>query len=201
MNLTSILTIVAIALGPVIAVQVQKFFERTRDNKNRKLQIFKSLMATRGSVLSAVHVEALNRIDLEFSDNKKYKKVIEAWKEYFDNLGNRVDKDDKLAIWSARNDELLANLLYDMGISLGFSFDKVLIKRNIYSPQGHATIENENNLIRRGLIDLFNDEIKLPISLTNLGDEESIKKQQELQELLIDYYKNNKPLIVKIADK
>jgi hypothetical protein len=201
MDLTSILTIVAIALGPVIAVQVQKFFERTRNNKNRKLQIFKSLMATRGAVLSVIHVEALNRIDLEFSDKKKYKEVINAWKEYFDNLGNRVEKDEEIAIWSARNEELLANLLYEMGISLGFSFDKVLIKRNVYSPQGHANIENENNLIRRGLIGLLNDELKLPVSMTNLGDEESIKKQQELQDLLIDYYKNDKPLIVKMADK
>lgn len=201
MNLLSISTIIAIALGPLIAVQVQKLLERRRNNKNRKLQIFKSLMATRGAVLSATHVEALNRIDLEFSDNKKYKKVIEAWKEYFDNLSDKSTKDEELSIWFTKNIELLANLLYEMGNSLGFSFDKVLIRRNIYSPEGHQQIENENLLIRRGLIGLFKGEIKLKVLVENLVEDETLKKQQEIQDLLIEYYQNEKPLNVKIIDK
>ena len=95
-------------------------------------------MATRGSSLSFAHVESLNRIDLEFSNNKKYQKVIAAWKEYFDNLGQKKETNEQITIWFARNEELLANLLYEIGQSLGYKFDKVLIKRNIYSPVGHA---------------------------------------------------------------
>jgi flagellar basal body-associated protein FliL len=196
MNLTSILTIVAIAVGPILAVQIQKYLERKKEAKNRKIQIFKSLMATRGAVLSATHVEALNRIDLEFSDDKKYKKIIEAWKEYFDNLSNRKESKDEIKIWAARNEELLANLLFEMGNSLGFSFDKVLIKRNIYSPQAHADIELENTLIRRGIIRLLTSETSLPV--TNVVDEENLKKQLELQELLLNYYKNKEPINVRI---
>lgn len=37
-------------------------------------------MASRGSILSFEHVAALNKIDLEFSNRKKYKKVIDARK-------------------------------------------------------------------------------------------------------------------------
>ena len=132
MKLYEILTVVAIILGPIFAVQAEKFLQRRRDDKSRRLNIFKTLMATRGSSLSFAHVEALNRIDLEFSDDKKYQKIIDAWKEYFDNLGHRVQADDQLTVWIARNEELLANLLYEMGQSLGYTFDKVLIKRTKY---------------------------------------------------------------------
>jgi len=187
MKLYEILTLVAIVLGPILAVQAQKYLERRRDNRNRRLGIFKTLMATRGSSLSSMHVEALNRIDLEFSDDKKYQKIIEAWKEYFDNLGHRAETEEQLAVWGAKNEELLANLLYEMGQSLGYKFDKVLIKRNIYSPIGHARVERENELIRKGLLDVLNAETAIPMTLIN--DDETLKKQSDLQELLTKYYK------------
>lgn len=181
------LTIAAIIIGPILAVQVEKFLQRNRDSKYRRLNIFKTLMATRGSSLSFAHVEALNRIDLEFSANNKYVKVIAAWKEYFDNLGHKKETKEELTIWVARNEELLANLLYEMGQSLGYKFDKVLIKRNIYSPIGHAKVEQENELIRKGLLDIINFDSSIPMTLIN--DEDAIKKQQELQDAMLLYYK------------
>ncbi|WP_312364259.1 DUF6680 family protein [Sphingobacterium sp.] len=187
MKLYEILTLIAIFIGPVLAVQVEKFLERKRNSRNRKIDIFKILMATRGSALSSAHVEALNRIDLEFSNNSKFKKVILAWKEYFDNLGQKYETEDKLSIWLARNEELLANLLYEMGQSLGFNFDKILIKRNIYSPVGHAKIEREQEQIRTGILDILKGEFPLQMKL--VMDEEALQKQSELNNLIMQYYK------------
>lgn len=186
METNEILTVIAIVLGPVLAVQAEKFLQRKRDEKNRQANIFKTLMATRGSSLSFVHVEALNRIDLEFSGNKKYQKVIAAWKEYFDNLNQKARDDEQLIVWSARNEELLANLLYEMGLSLGYAFDKVLIKRNIYSPVGHAKVERENELIRHGLLEILNSERAFPMTI--ISDEEVLQRQAELQNAMLKYY-------------
>ncbi|GHT38792.1 hypothetical protein AGMMS49965_03160 [Bacteroidia bacterium] len=186
MTVDEIITVVALILGPILAVQVATFLERRRNVKNRRVDIFKTLMATRGSSLSMAHVEALNRIDLEFSNDKKYKKIVEAWKEYFDNLGQRVETDEQFIVWTAKNEELLANLLYEMGQSLGYKFDKVLIKRNIYSPVGHANVEKENGMIRRGLLDFLNSEVTIPMTLIN--DDATLQKQAEFQELLTKYY-------------
>ena len=186
LTLNEILTLIAIILGPIIAVQLQKYLDRNREIQNRKLNIFKMLMASRGATLSATHVEALNRIDLEFSGDKKYKKVIDAWKEYFDNLCIKVDTNENLSIWSARNEELLANLLFEMGQSLGYNFDKVLIKRNIYSPIGRERIEREKELIRKGMLDILNHETAIPMTL--IVDEQALAKQSELQESMLRYY-------------
>lgn len=186
LTLNEILTLVAIILGPIVAVQLQKYLDRNREIQNRKLNIFKMLMASRGATLSASHVEALNRIDLEFSGDKKYQKVIDAWKEYFDNLCIKVQTNENLTIWSVRNEELLANLLFEMGQSLGYNFDKVLIKRNIYSPVGHERIERENQLIRKGLLDILNQETAIPMTITS--DEKALARQVELQNAMLKYY-------------
>jgi len=198
MSATDIISIIAILAGPVLAVQVQKYLERQRDSKRRRADVFKTLMATRGAVLSASHVEALNRIDLEFSDKRKYKKVIDAWKEYFDNLSYGQKSEEDLKIWGARNEELLANLLHEMGNSLGYTFDKVLIKRNMYSPQGHVNVQKEYDLIRIGLIRLLSGEISISVESTNVLDEESLNRQRELHDLLLNYYKNKEPLNVRL---
>lgn len=189
MEITDILTITAIILGPIVAVQLEKYLQRSREVRERKHIVFKTLMATRGSALSLAHVEALNRIDLEFSNESRYKKVIEAWKEYFDNLGQKFESNEEFKIWAAKNEELLANLLYEMGQSLGYKFDKVLIKRNMYSPVGHARIERENELIRDGLIKILQGETLLPVNIGNIvTDENTLKNQIDLQNLMIKYY-------------
>src|SRR4029453_9314693 len=75
--------IAAILCGPVLAVQAQKWIETAREKRNRRLNVFKRLMATRGAVLSPGHVEALNMIDLEFAGRgRRNEQVRRRWREY-----------------------------------------------------------------------------------------------------------------------
>ena len=67
MKLAEVLMIIAVLLAPVVAVQVQKWLELFREDRARKLWIFKTLMATRAATVSPEHVQALNMIDLELS--------------------------------------------------------------------------------------------------------------------------------------
>lgn len=188
MSCNEVISICAIILGPILAVQIEKYLERQRENKNRRLSVFKTLMATRGSVLSWAHVEALNRIDLEFSGEKKFDEVTNAWKEYFDNLSQKPETTEQIAVWSKQNEELLAELLLKMGNSLGFKFDKVLIKRNVYSPVGHARMELEQEQIRSSMLEILSGDKGFPITL--ISDNDAIKKQEELQSTMLAFYKN-----------
>jgi Family of unknown function (DUF6680) len=45
-------TILAIVLGPILAVQAQKWIERTTEEKRERLFIFRTSMRTRGNILS-----------------------------------------------------------------------------------------------------------------------------------------------------
>lgn len=79
-------------IGPVAAVQVQKWVERARERRNRRLSIFQTLMATRAiRAGSNEHVQALNLIELFFDDkSEKEKAVRNPWALYFDFLAQRV---------------------------------------------------------------------------------------------------------------
>lgn len=71
--------ILAILLAPIIALQISSWLNKKCELEKRKLDVFRSLMATRAAGLSPIHVEALNKIDIEFSqDDKKTKAVFEA---------------------------------------------------------------------------------------------------------------------------
>ena len=61
-----------------------------------------------------------------------------------------------------------------------------MIKRNIYSPVGHETIERENELIRKGLLNVLEHNIPIPMVL--ISSEETLSQQADLQTAKLKYY-------------
>lgn len=168
-SLLDVITIGAVLLGPIIAVQLSQFLDRLRQKRAGKEWVFKTLMRTRAATLSPSHVEALNMIDLEFYGNsKKDKKVVAAWKLYLDNLGDVSTPED---IKHAKRNDLFLDLLYTMAASLGYEFDKEHIKNTSYIPQRHVDIESEQHLIRKGVLGVLNGEMVVPMHITNLHDQ------------------------------
>lgn len=165
MTVTDWLTIVAIFLGPIVAVRVTRYLDDKKEARERKLRVFKTLMATRGAALSPTHVEALNLIDLEFSSrNRKDKEVIDAWKAYLDHLQTTYIPLDQ---WGPRRVELLVELLHKMSIVLKYQFDKTHVKNAVYSPRGHGELDDDQTVIRRGLRELFEMKKVIPMYVTN----------------------------------
>jgi hypothetical protein len=161
--MTDIIMILAIIVGPIAAVQVQKWLEKKRDNTQRKLFIFKTLMTTRATKVSIEHVQALNMIDVEFT--KGYESVITAWRNYHDHLSNGDPKSD---VWGERNNDLFIEMLSEMARSLGYNkFDKVMLRRTAYSPVAHGNQEFELQTIRKGLADILSGNATLPVYFAN----------------------------------
>ena len=165
MTTENCLIIFAIISGPLIAVQVTRWLDKKKGIRERKLAIFKTLMMTRAYVISTGHVEALNKIDLEFShSDTKDKQVIDAWKAYLDLLsGTNISSEQ----WNIRRIDLLIDLLDAMGKSLDYNFDKTHIKNSTYSPRAHGKIEDEQEEIRQGIITLLNGKISIPVTIRN----------------------------------
>lgn len=171
MTIADTLIILATLLGPIIAVQVTRYVDNQNEVKGRKLQVFKTLMATRAYTLSPAHVEALNRIDLEFSTKKSSeKKVIEVWKQYLDHLGDKSLTPER---WSEKRVETLVELLYAMGQCLDYNFDKTQIKNGTYAPVAHSRIEEEQEAIRQHTLEVLKGTRSLPMFVTNLPSTEN----------------------------
>jgi hypothetical protein len=139
MTIAEWMMIAAVLLAPLIAVQVQKWLEGWREKKERKKQIFTTLMATRATRIDPSHVTALNMIDLEFKETS----VLEKWREYIDCLAEAPEipttdsseeiqqayKSD-LKNWNVRHDDKFIDLLYEMSRVLKYKFDKVHLKKS-----------------------------------------------------------------------
>lgn len=88
-RVTDLVMICAVAVSPFLAVFVQSLIDQARERRGAKLAIFKDLMGTRRFQLSPVHVQALNRIDLEFTGNPAPEREVRGiWKEYLDHLSS-----------------------------------------------------------------------------------------------------------------
>jgi len=170
MTIADTLMIIAVVLGPILAVQVQKRIELWKSGRERKIHIFRVLMATRGTPVTPNHVEALNLIDIEFSGNdKKEKSVRDAWKLYLNHLCE-YPKDyqdpvykSKVDVWKNKSNDCLVDMLYTMAQTLGYDFDKVQLKIGSYTPQGFAELELEQSLVRRGLVDVLYGKRGFPV--------------------------------------
>lgn len=165
MTIADWLMISAVLLGPIIAVQLARYLDNKKEERERKLQVFKTLMATRAYTVSWDHVVALNRIDLEFDkDNKKEKAVIEAWKAYLDLLGDKTMTPEQ---WAVKRVDLLVELLHKMAQVLDYDFDKTHIKNSSYSPVAHGNIEDEQKALGAGLIQVLEGKRPIPMAVVN----------------------------------
>nr|WP_311527689.1 DUF6680 family protein [uncultured Ralstonia sp.] len=166
MTLTEILMVLSTALSPVIAVQVTRYLDDRNEERGRKLAIFKTLMATRAYSIAPAHVEALNRIDLEFSAKKpREKAVLDVWQQYLDHLGNT--KMEPVA-WGTRRVDLLIDLLYEMGHAIGYDFNKTQIKNGTYAPTAHGRMEDEQGRVRAMVLELLDGKRSFPIHVDAL---------------------------------
>ena len=193
MEIANTLIISATLLGPILAVQAQKAIERIRERRQRKLWVFHTLMATRAARLSTEHVQALNMIDLTFYGHRvlgiqrrsrREQTVLNSWREYLDHLETSFE-DDQAVNWRVRGEELFVNLLNAIAVDVDFTFDRVQLKKHIYSPVAHGRLEEEQEKLRRLAIDVLSGASPLSMNVASLPiDQDALKAQIELHQSL-----------------
>ena len=175
-----IVTIIALIIGPVLAVIIGRFLESRRIERERRTDVFRTLMRTLGDKLSFDHVSALNLVSIEFQNNGN---VIKEWKEYHEYLRSgyqrrsdeivsenltEAQKQERNNRYNTRtfieSEKLLAKLLIAMAESLNY---KIEIFQGGYSPQGWKHVENQQALIRQYFVDLYLGNKALPITVFN----------------------------------
>ncbi|MFN0277854.1 MAG: DUF6680 family protein [Pyrinomonadaceae bacterium] len=188
----AISAVVSTLLAPLLALQVQKLLERGRDADNRRLNIFKTLMATRSARVSPLHVEALNMIDVEFHKAKRFEKVIDVWRDYRDHLNNfpkdekekEEDQKARFEVWLNKGDDLFTDLLYEMGRALKYKFDRVHLRRSMYFPKGLGEIDTDANIIRKALVSLLTGEHAIKMAVVDFPNMEDSEGQKKLLEAM-----------------
>ncbi len=168
-----IVNIIAMLYAPILAVTISEKRQELKEQYQNKMTIFKTLMTTRFQAISPEHVRSINMVPVDFYTNKK---IIGLWESYVDHLSHTpASPTDSLEwnIWGRKREDLLLDLLYQMAMELGYSFDKANLKRAIYYPKGLAEQESQNNLIHNALLDILKG--KNPIKVEIQGENKEVK--------------------------
>lgn len=146
MNMLEILNLIAIIIIPVTSVLVGQWLQIRVAKRNEKLEIFKTLMMTRGG-WTMESIRALNIIDVVFAHDKK---VRAAWQNLSDTY--RVENPD---VAHLKKMELAKyKLLETMSHCLGYKKITWETIQYPYYPQYMADMEEKNNKIIQGQVAL-----------------------------------------------
>lgn len=141
MTINDYLTLAALIIIPIVAVVIAQWLQNRSEKRKDKMQIFKTLMTSRIYRWTPDSVNALNIIDIVFSDDEK---VRAAWKDLNDKY--RVTNPDQQHLKKIENAQY--KLLEAMANSLGYK-DKITWEtiQNPYMPVGMAQqIEAQKNM-------------------------------------------------------
>lgn len=151
------LTLFALIAGPFFAHYWHSWKAERSERTSRRRRVFSTLMSTRASRVSKRHVDALNAIDIEFSE-KGDKAVRDAWHVYLDHLndtGFDSTNGDAMPRWGEKGNDLFIDLLSKMSEALGYSFDRVALKNSVYYPKGHGEFDSDQYLLRKFLVEVM----------------------------------------------
>jgi len=198
LKLTDVAIVFATLIGPILAIQAQKWLEASRAIKERQRWIFRTLMATRAERLSAQHVQALNAISIEFYGNsKQLKEINEKWKIYFSHFLVPTSTEG----WQTKFNDLFINLLHEIAKYLGYEFSRVALEKEFYAPNAHNTQQTEQELIRKGLAELFSGKFSIPMDVKSVPvTPEATKQQDDLQKAILSWLSGKSAVPVTIKE-
>lgn len=196
---TLLLTIVmiwAVIKAPKWAVDAQWELQRRKEDRDRRMWIYRTLMATRERPVDFRHVEALNMIDVEFSTTSPEDKATRsAWKDYLDALYDKADFDSQQKL--ERRRDLLAELLQRMGKALGYDFSVDYLKRRAYYPQGHGEEAADLYRTRKGWLDILDG--KKALNMDIIQTEDAAKRAAEMSSAWLDIAQGKKALKMELS--
>ena len=199
-KLTDLIMIAAVVIGPIVAVSITEKIRKKEDKRNRQVHIYRTLMATRASNLAPQHVEALNLVETEFSSgSKEDKAVVSAWKLYLSHLNDRNYATES---WGSRRFDLLVDLLHEMSQALGYGHDKAAIKAGSYYPQGYGTMEDEQQALRQGLLEVLGGQRPISMAVREFPySEDAANLQKQVNEALLESLSDKRIVKVTIANQ
>jgi hypothetical protein len=154
----------ATLFGPIFAVLISLWRERRTALYNRRLQVFRTLMATRKVGVSAEHVTALNMVEVDFY---KCATVESAWQHYKTHLDVHTDTPAADAAWMEERETRLAKLLCAIGAVLDFKIPAIEIFKGGYAPKGWMIREGRQMAALEYLNALSSGTKAVPVEITS----------------------------------
>jgi hypothetical protein len=153
-----IAVVFATLLGPVFAVLVTRRIDDARQIRERRMTVFRNLMATRRATLAADRVTALNMVEIEFHGVAS---VENAYREVMRHINHARPLPKN---WGDEQRKLVTKLISEIASVLGYKLQQLDMLDGGYYPEGLASIESEQQAVRQAIIETLNGNRPLRIS-------------------------------------
>ena len=161
--------VAATGLGPILAVLITLWRTEISSKYNRRLYVFRTLMATRKVGISPDHVNAINLIEVDYYGCRK---VEAAWSEYKDHLNDNSKPEDEP--WREKKERLLAKLLFEIAAVLGFNIPAIDIFIGGYAPSAWSYRDLRYNGMLEYVYELSQGTKIVPIWLRGITPQQPI---------------------------
>ena len=138
LKLYELLTLIAIVVGPIVAVGITVATESKRHLKNQQTQTLRTLLSTRHLPSDPAYSTAINLIPVDFNGVKS---VMSAWQTYIEKI--RITPVQGAE--GAHEKEILnkqTKLIFAMMQHLGYKLAESDIDISAYAAQGFVTRDN-----------------------------------------------------------
>ena len=143
-KIVAVLNLIAVLLIPVVAVIVGQYLQERVQKRKDKMQIFQCLMTRRITGWAALEaVNAINSIDIIFTDNKEIRNQLGVWK-------SKCRKDIPSEEQYREQCKLLELMANDLGYKDKITWD---IIQNPYYPEGLNQQLTMNTQIMNGQVE------------------------------------------------
>jgi hypothetical protein len=158
-----LVTVAAIMWGPVVAVRMTKKNDYEKERQRQQFEVFRTLMKTRRMTLSQEHVMALNTVLVDFFGQPK---IEAAYRNYLRELEREAPppRDPGLNKFLKERGDALHDLIHEIGVELGYRYDKRDMSDLSYVPQGWFNEEAEQRQLRALLVKVLAGEAPFPIT-------------------------------------
>ncbi|QKG71155.1 MULTISPECIES: DUF6680 family protein [Erythrobacter] len=155
------LVLAAIFCGPLVGIWVTRLIDASKEQKNRRWELFVTLRRTRGLELSPDHVAAVNMVPVLFSHDKE---AMEEWGKLMDSLNdpswNSADDNVRLGLIT-RSGDARHNLIRRIGEVVGARLPIREEHRLGYAPVAWVNEMNEQAEVRQRFIEVLRGERSL----------------------------------------
>jgi hypothetical protein len=138
LKLYELVTIVAIVVGPIVAVVIQLLAEARRQKREQQTQTMRMLVSTRHMPSDPAYSTAINMIPIDFNGNSK---VMAAWNTYIETINFRPTNEN-----AATHDKKIVTkqtkLIFEIMKSLGYDLPETDIESTPYAAGGFIARDN-----------------------------------------------------------
>lgn len=149
MELSDVLNIIAILAAPIVSVWIAQKLQDRDKKRQDKMYIFRTLMTDRIYGWTPQSVNALNIIDIVFSDDSEVRK---QWKKYYDKLCVENPTETDLKKIQNSRDKLLETMAVSLGYKDNISWETI---QNPYIPKGMTDAMNQQQQFQNSQLEVM----------------------------------------------